>query len=170
MFLLAHAEPGDPPQRFQLHDSVTQCPPDGPDEHVAGHLAAQGEQLPRQPVRLDARSLQGVIQIRLDFGPHRPQALFLLPRVAWAVLSPRLWLWLARRGETLVLHAIGRQGILDQAGSLLKDLQVVRVSQHFDVFPPFAGHPVVIAVERDVAILIRAPWANSSMSRMRWPS
>lgn len=68
---------------------------------------------------------------------------------------PRLGLSL--RAETLVLHPVRRQRVLGHADPMLIDLQAVRVLEHLDFFPLAPRHPVVVPLEGNISIFIRAP-------------
>ena len=73
----------------------------------------------------------------------------------FAVLGTVPWSGLIRGAEALILHVVGRQGILGQDAPAQADLQTLGVLQNFDGLTARAGHPVVIAIEREVTILIR---------------
>ena len=47
VFLLAQAQPGDPPERGQVHDAIAVSPTGGVAEHLAGQLARFSPFLPR---------------------------------------------------------------------------------------------------------------------------
>jgi hypothetical protein len=82
--------------------------------------------------------------------------LFFVLGVAVSVLWLVAWFRFARRTVALSSHTVGRQRILGQQRILLKDLQAIRVLEHFHVVSATTGHPVVVGAKGGIAILVRA--------------
>ena len=107
---------------------------------------------------LDARRPQGVVEIGRELRPQRAEPLFLQFRTPLAVLGLVPWRGLARGAETFVLDRLRRQGILDHEFPPFEQSQAIGVRQYFNVSPSNSRHPVVVALERHVTVLIGRPF------------
>jgi hypothetical protein len=68
------------------------------------------------------------------------------------------------RAEHTVGDAIGRQHILGHTLAALIEFQPVRIFEHVHLLAAGAGHPVIVAVEGGVAILIGVPFMHQVRS------
>jgi len=146
VFFLTQAQPGDPPERGQVHDAIAVGSTGRVAEHLFGQLATEGEQLAREAAPLDAGSREGEVEIGRHVVPQGAQMwLFLLGLAAATRLMPRLRL--TRRAGMPVPRAVGRQVILDQECAAPEDLQAVCGLEYLHVLAARPGNPVVVGLE-----------------------
>ena len=153
---LAQIHECDASNDLDTADPVLQGARNGLHEKWHRQLLRQSKEIPYGSVPGVAAAFKGKVQPGSDHLVDRSQPRLLLGRRLLAVLWSVSRFGLALGAELSVLHPVWRQSILDQEFAAPVDLEVVAVLQHVDIGAVGARHPVEVAVQGGVAVLVRA--------------